>query len=1020
MLEFRVLGPLEVLHDGRALAIGGQRQKALLAALLLRAGEVVSAERLIDDLWGEEPPDTASGVLQSYASRLRKILEPASGAGTALVGQRPGYVLHLTGSRFDLADFAREREAAQVAREAGDHRESARHSRAALALFRGSPLADFRYEDFARAEVERLDELRLATLEDRIEADLACGRETELVGELRGLLLDHPFRERLAASLVTALYRAGRQAEALDAYRRTRDALAEELGIDPSPALQRLEVAILNQDPDLDGPPPSVAVVVPASSTSSAGVSDAPRVASPRTEAAGTTSRARPRLVEAPGPLIGRERDAAAIAAMIERDVRCVTITGPGGTGKTRLALEVARAARGVRRDGTWWVDLSTVSDPTAVAAAIAGTLGLEGVAGRDDLVRAMLDWDALLVLDNFEQVVGAAELVAALLAAAPGIQVLVTSRVPLRILAEQEVPLGPLDLGDPAGPLDPGDPPAALALFAARAAAARPGFDLRTVDMDAVRRLCQAVDGLPLGIELIAARARMLTPGEMVTQLETRTTRLSGPRDLPERQRSLEATFDWSIRLLDPASARLLMRLAVFVGGFTLDGATVVAGEPGDDVTGALETLLDASLVSRRDGGDGTTRFVMFETIRAYAAERCHAAGELEAVRERHYEWYTSVTERAAATHLGSDGRPWYRQLAPEIPNLESAMRYASEPGREVRLARLAAASQGVFWHAGARAVIRRSLEAAHERIDGLGDRDRATILRELGGALLDDGDARAAGILEEATALARRAGDDALLALVLETRAVGDAYFGTEAHAGEAPAAEALAVADRIGNDALAARALNAWGLVSMMRGELPLAVERFERAAAAFRRNDQPDRATVCLNNVAWGVLVQGDAVRAAEIAADAAVLAARYDLPVFEALLRQTLGLANLLMGKVDAAAGELQASLVANYRLGADGEVATCLEGLAAVAAALGRPRDAARLAGAARLDASGIDPTDLLARPGYLGLLERAREELGDAAWTIGLADGAALSRRAAVAAALELSGPVAGPRAEG
>jgi DNA-binding SARP family transcriptional activator len=252
-LDFRILGPLEVVLDGRPVDLGGAKQRALLAILLLRANDVVSADRLIEDLWGEEPPATAENVLQTYVSRLRRALEPAAAhGGERLLTRRPGYMLRVQPQELDLDRFRDLADRGRRALERGDAAMGSQTLRDALAEWRGEPLADFAFDDFAQREIERLRELRLAALEDRIEADLAVGRDSAAVAELESLVSAHPLRERLRGQLMLALYRSGRQAEALESYKEARTALADELGIDPGPELQRLERAILTQDPDLD------------------------------------------------------------------------------------------------------------------------------------------------------------------------------------------------------------------------------------------------------------------------------------------------------------------------------------------------------------------------------------------------------------------------------------------------------------------------------------------------------------------------------------------------------------------------------------------------------------------------------------------------------------------------------------------------------------------------------------------------------------------------------------------------
>jgi predicted ATPase/DNA-binding SARP family transcriptional activator len=634
MLEFRLLGTLEV-HGG-AVALGSGKQRALLAYLLLRRNEAVPRDALVDALWGDTPPATVSHALDVYASRVRKTL-----GGNGLLESRGGcFRLKVADDEVDVGRF--ERLLAQV-RSTADPEARLALADEALALWRGRALADVLREPFARPESERLEEERLVVREERFEALLALRRHDEAIGELQALVRTQPLRDRARRLLMLALYRAGRQSEALEIYSEGRATLRDELGLEPSRELRDLEAAVLRQDETL-APAPSIA---PRGSRQAQGTLPAPA----------TT-------------FLGRERERRELAELLAGgEHRLLTLTGPGGIGKTRLALRAAYEAASRYPDGVWWVPLAALTDHRLVLETVAQVLD----AGRE-LSAHIGERALLLLLDNFEQVVGAAPELRALLDSCPRLQVLVTSRESLRLEGEWTYAVEPLGIGE------------AVELFRLRAYAA--GVDIRNGEV--LEEICVRLDCLPLAVELAAARAVALPPSEILTRLEQRLALLDrGARDAPARQRTLRATIDWSYDLLGDDEQRAFARLSIFAGGWTIGAAESICGVRVD----TLQTLIEKSLVRRRD-----ERYGMLETIREYAAELLRESGEEEELARRHALYFTEVVERALAP-FGPGPTTWLARLEADLDNFRAALASARDYDDGELFLRLAAAVGGSYW---------------------------------------------------------------------------------------------------------------------------------------------------------------------------------------------------------------------------------------------------------------------------------------------------------------------------------
>ncbi|MGR6924400.1 BTAD domain-containing putative transcriptional regulator [[Actinomadura] parvosata] len=660
-MRFGVLGQVQAWGAGDLpVPVPEFKVRVLLADLLVHHKRLVPADRLIDDLWGDELPANPTSALQLKVSRLRHALEQAEvGAGKLVVSQRPGYLLHGVS---DADTFA---ELTSQALKLQDPRARAAALDEALGLWRGPAFADFAEEDFARLAAQRLEEQRLAALEARAEARLELGEHALLVAELSELVERHPMRERLRALQMRALYRAGRQSEALAGFLALRHRLAEDLGVDPSPELIALHQSILEQDPALSPPPAQVTLSPPKTN-----------LPTPLTG------------------LIGRRQAVNAVRELL-REGRLVTLTGVGGVGKTRLALEVAHQATGYHPDGVWLIELAGhfqdrgLPDVNLVAQRLAAVLGVrdDRTAGAvatssvEVLADALRAKRLLLVLDNCEHIVDpVAKLVERLLWAAPDLRILATSREPLAVPGEAVWPVTPLT--PPGPPMDP--EPALMAdndavrLFVERVCAVLPGFALDELNASYIAELCRRLDGLPLALELAAMRVPALGVRELVNRLDDRFRILAaGRRNAPQRQRTLQAVLDWSWDLLTELDRTVLRRLAVHAGGCDITAAEVVCGGTDigpENVVDVLGRLVDRSLVRMEETPQGP-RYSLLETVAHYCRMRLREAGELDDVSRRFQDHYLSLA-RTAATHLRtSEQRAWLDRLDLENANLWSAL---------------------------------------------------------------------------------------------------------------------------------------------------------------------------------------------------------------------------------------------------------------------------------------------------------------------------------------------------------
>jgi predicted ATPase/DNA-binding SARP family transcriptional activator len=659
---------LEIIDDGAIVEVGGSRLRTLLTALALGDGRIVSAERLIDDLWESSPPSGAPNALQSLVSRLR------SAVGRDFVESHPtGYRLN---ADIDAGEFE------QRVREARQQGPAAKAAglREALAMWRGPALADVAGAPFADAPIARLEGLRRAALQDRIDADLQLGRHTEVIPELEALTTADPLSEQLAVLLIKALYGAGRQADALEVYAATRRALDDQLGIDPSEELEQVRLAVLRHELDLPSP------------------------------AAETPTNLKAHLTS----FIGRDADLNRVAKLLGEG-RLVTLTGPGGAGKTRLSQEAALRVQTRMPDGVWLVELAPISDPTEVPHAVLGALGLREIAvlnARDRVVVAELDpverlclglhgKRMLILLDNCEHLVGAAaQLADRLLAECPEVRILATSREPLGINGETLWPVESLALPvEDADTVEAAHSPS-VRLFTERAVAGRPGFALSAANVAEVVRICRALDGMPLAIELAAARLRVLSPEQIAVRLSDRFRLLTGgSRTVLPRHQTLRAVVEWSWDLLDEHERIVWRRLSVFQGGATLESAEAVCDDV--DVLDGIASLVDKSLLIATDEG----RYRMLETIKEYGAERLAASGEEHVTRRAHAEFFIALAEAAEPRLRSRDQLFWLDRLTADHDNIQSAVRWAISAGDGELAIRFCAGLGWYWWMRGHRA---------------------------------------------------------------------------------------------------------------------------------------------------------------------------------------------------------------------------------------------------------------------------------------------------------------------------
>lgn len=939
-MEFGILGPLEVTSGSTVVPIRRGLPRTILVALLLRRGHTVSSDFLVDLLWADSLPRNPANALQIQVSYLRKTLGGAENGKALLETRSGGYALvaepeQIDAQRFEAAvrafpqlnSFSSQTELLDVLDEVVR----------ALDLWRGDALEDVAGMAFARGEITRLEELRWATIERQVELQLRLGRHGDAIGELAQLVDRMPLRERFHEQLVLALYRAGRQADALRAYGDARRALVDELGIEPGAELRDLERRVLQQDQALDWVPPERTRPGGAASTVEAPMSSPGRSG---------------RLPVPLTPLIGREVQLARLEQVLDAH-RAVTLTGPAGAGKTRLAMEVA-ARRG---RPVCYVDFSPIDDPGLVAPTVAAAAGVTVTPGDDpvtSIADALASRAVVLVLDTCEHVVApVAQLASAVLRAAPEVQLLATSRRALSVSGELAWPVPPLDLP----PSDAATAAeitahASVSLFIARATAVSPELEVDDSAAAEIAAICVALDGLPLAIELAAARADVLSPEAIRVRLQDRFGLLiHGGADVAQRQQTLRAAIDWSFELLSDDQRTFFARLGVFAGTFGLENALAVAGDGLEAPLELLASLVKQSMVARA----GHDRFRLLDTLRAYALE---GLAELDAdeTRDRHADVFVQLAEQGELEIRGPDQLAWLDRFRSDVNSFRGALEWCLLTGDTTRTARLAGALAW-FW------TLNGMLTEAIQQLERLVDIDdvpppvHAKCL--WGYALL----AASLGRLDTARDAGYRAArlarphDDATAAYGLNAAAVAEWALG---HHDRSLAAHREAIALLEGRD-------DRWGLAVCHVLQARTLFDLDDPAAAAVARTgvEHARRAGdlhvlgIALTQIAQIAIAGGDAAGAASAGSEALDLQERisYTEGIVSAL--HVLGHAHRITGELDVARKHHRRALGLACRIGHAAAMCEAVEDLARDEATT-RPDLAAMLLRVARQERSRL------------------------------------------------------------
>ncbi len=992
MVEIRLFGPLRVTNDGASdVALSSAREGALLALLAVNAERTLTSDELIDIVWGDELPADPKHALQSAMSRLRK----------TLVGGHDGDIVLTDALGYRLADsvgtdLARFDELLDQARRLmGDEPDRARMLfEEAIVLSAERPLADFAYDDWALPHIAALTEARFTALGDRIELDLRLGHSREVVPELQRLVAEQPLRERFRAQLMVALYRSGRQDAALAEFAEATRKLGEELGVEPSTELKRLEQAILDQDPGLDPEPDGDGVA-------GAGLGPA-------------RSQRRGNLPVQLTSFIGRTADLEVLHDLVGEQ-RLLTLTGPGGTGKTRLAIELAGEIQDWHPDGIWFVDLADISSDDQVWTAIGSVRGVREQETGDlaTVVARHIGSDrALLVLDNCEHVVvGAASATERLLIECPDLRVVTTSREPLKAAGEVVWHVTPLRVPQPASNVTSEDLAGvdAAGLLVDRLTAMDPGFVLDEVTAPAVARICNAVEGIPLALELAAARAAAIGVVEVSELLANRLDLLDGGRRTAiDRHQTYEATVRWSYDLLEIQEQQFFRSLSIFRGGFEMAGAEKVSGASADSIPTLIARLSEASLITRDTIAVATGRYRMLEPVRQAATKLLVESGEEPIVQAAHLAYYDKLASRASLGLRSHDQASWTTMVQADRANLVVAFEHSTASG-DAETALIIASALAPYMQIRGQLTEGRRLVSDAVGVGTGSNELRATAFTDLAHLSFFQCDySQMAEYADQALELIDPEDSPVPAAGALAAQGLAALKHGDRFRAHQL-LEQSLSLYEQEGDTWGAGTALSYLGLVSLDEGDMAAAQKNYEDSLEHLRGRGESwvtAFAMCALGNLAR---VAGDTDLADSLLTEALSMSQRIDDAWGIARAEAFLARLRIDEGELAPAAPLLADSLERFVHMGDREDTALCFEGIANLAAAAGDAETATELLGAAGRLRGSVVPAFSAANLDYVGsdaILDGLKATLGKERFDGSLEHGRSLGRADAVALA--------------